>query len=115
MRAPLAPVEALTREVARTRLPSAGQIYAQPLAEQLARLGELPVARAFGFEVAVLRQRIGDGDADLAREVVVAGAAEAKVGIAPPRGGPGGGRRARVPASAISDSMAWATSEDARR
>ena len=65
-------------------------------AEQLARLGELPVARALGLDMARARQRIGDGDADLARQMVVAGAAEAQVGIAPPRGRLRGGRRARA-------------------
>ena len=46
---------------------------------------ERPVARPLGLEMAVLGQQIGDGDADLAREMVVAGAAEAEIGIAPPR------------------------------
>ena len=50
-------------------------------------VGERPVARPLGLEMAVLGQRIGDGHADLAGEMVVAGAAEAEIGIAPPRGG----------------------------
>jgi hypothetical protein len=37
-------------------------------------------------------QRIGDGGADLARQVVVAGAAEAQIGVAPPRRRLGGRR-----------------------
>ena len=41
----------------------------------------------------MLGQRIGDRHADLAGEMVVAGAAEAEIGIAPPGGAPGGGLR----------------------
>ena len=52
-------------------------------------VGERPVARSLGFEMAVLGQRIGHRHADLAREMVVAGAAEAEIGIAPPRRGLG--------------------------
>src|SRR5436190_1651763 len=66
VRPPLAPVEALAREVARAGAPRAIEVDAEPLAEQLARAGQRPVARPLGFEMALSGQRIGDRHADLA-------------------------------------------------
>ena len=68
------------------RLASSDVAHAIESLMALAGIGELPVARALGLDVAGLGQRVGDGDADLARQVIVAGAAEAQVGIAPPGG-----------------------------